>query len=478
MSKTIVLIIYIILIFFISCSDQTASQSKQIDIFVSECFKMGLFNGTVLVASNDQVIYKGAFGFRDLETREPLTTGSAFYLASVSKQFTTMAIMMLKERGILTYDDTLDKFFPAFPDYAKSITIRHLMTHTSAIPDHFSLFEETDGLTNQQVLNRLVKVKNLAFQPGEKYEYSNGAYVMLSLIVSQVSGQPFPEFMQENIFVPLSMTHTLVYDQSEPLVAGRVTGYDLYEEKNDYTLFTSGAGGMYTSVEDLYRWDRALYTDKLVSQQTLKEAYTPYILSDDTSTGYGFGWRIIEDEFGKRVQHSGGLAGFSTYIERHLDQNYTIIFLNSRGLPMPWMSSGIRHILRNQPFELPKMPISLKLHQLLKESDINAVIEQYHIFKRQDAERYDFREYQLNRYGYYLLEKQKIKEAIAIFKLNREEYPNSANVYDSLGDGYSADRQLDKAAENYRLAYQRAREINDPDSLTYKQNLERVLKQE
>lgn len=476
MSKISFLVLSLIIV-FVSCTDNVKIKTEQIKELVSKGHETGLFNGTVLVAHQDEVIFRGAFGYKDLESKTPLTTNSAFYLASVSKQFTTMAIMILKEKGKLSYDDTLDKYFPQFPDYAKSITIRHLMTHTSAIPDHFSLFNDPKGITNDDVLEKLIQVKELSFMPGEKFSYSNGGFVLLSLIVGKVSGQPFHVFMKNNIFDPLGMIHTLVYDTSEPEVTERVTGYNLFGEKNDYTLFTSGAGGMYTTVEDLYRWDRALLTDKLVKQETLDEAFTPFIMSNDTSTGYGFGWTIVKDERGKRVQHSGGLAGFSTYIERHLDQKYTIIFLNSRGIPLRWLSDGIRNILNDRPYQPPKTPIALKMDQLLAEMDISKAIEQYHMLKEQETDHYEYDEGQLNRYGYYLLSKKRNQEAIEIFKLNVSIYPSSTNVYDSLGDGYAANQQLEQAAENYRLAYQKALETEGANVDVYKKNLDRVLKQ-
>jgi CubicO group peptidase (beta-lactamase class C family) len=475
MQKLLVYLTLIILC-FTHCTNQKQRKADQIDVLVKKGYQLGLFNGTVLVAYNGEVIYKSAHGYQNLETHTPLKLSSAFYLASVSKQFTTMAIMILKEHGKLSYDDTLDKFFPQFPEYAKGVTIRHMMTHTSGIPDHFSIITDTDGLTNQDVLESLIKQDSLLFQPGEKYSYSNGAYVLLSLIVAQVSGQPYHIFMKENIFDPLKMENTLVYDESGPEVSQRTVGYSLFGDKNDYTLFTTGAGGMYTTVEDLYKWDQALYKNQLVKSESLEEAYTPYVLNNDSSTYYGFGWGIIVDDHGKRVQHSGGLAGFSTYLERHLDQKTTIIFLNSRGTSLGWLSSGIRNILYGKDYELPKAPISLKLNKIYKKSGIAKVLIQFDILKEENQDVYVFGEPQINRYGYYLLQNDKIKDAIEIFKLNMKEYPDSPNVYDSLGDGYDADNNLLLAAKNYEIAYQKGMKISDRNITVYKANLDRVKK--
>jgi CubicO group peptidase (beta-lactamase class C family) len=464
----------IIALSFTQCIGENQIKADQIETLANKGYQLGLFNGTVLVVSHGELIYKSAFGYQDLETNTPLKITSAFYLASVSKQFTTMAIMILKEQGKLSYDDTLDKFFPQFPDYAKEVTILHMMTHTSGLPDHFSIISDTYGLTNQDVLEALVKQDSLLFQPGEKYSYSNGAYVLLSLIVAQVSKQQYNLFMKENIFDPLKMGNTLIYVESGPEVPQRAIGYNIFGDKNDYTLFTTGAGGMYTTVEDLYKWDQALYTEILIKSETLEEAFTPFLLNNDSTTHYGFGWGIQEDENGKRVQHSGGLAGFSTYIERHLDQKNTIIFLNSRGTSLGWLSEGIRNILYDKPYEMPKTPISLKLNQIYKKSGISEVLVQYNKLKEENPDLYIFSESQLNMYGYYLLQKNQIKEAIEIFKLNIIEYPESPNAYDSLGDGYDADNQLVLAAKNYEIAYQKGMEISDRNVSVYKANLDRV----
>ena len=146
---------------------------------------------------------------------------------------------------------------------------------------------------------------------------------------------------------------------------------------------------MYTTVEDLYKWDQALYANQLVKAESLEEAYTPFILNNDSSTHYGFGWGIFEDEHGKRVQHSGGLAGFSTYLERHLDQQNLIVFLNSRGTPLGWLSTGIRNILYGMSYELPKAPIMVKLNQIYIESGISETLRQYNILKDNFQDNYN-----------------------------------------------------------------------------------------
>jgi len=427
-------------------------KAKKIDKLMTYCWENGIFNGTISVVENQKVIYKKAFGLADFETKTNLETDYVFYLASVSKQFTSMSIMILKERGKLSYDDPLSKYFPEFPVYAKKVSIRHLMTHTSGIPDHFRLGANRPGLKNQDVLDLLIKQDSLDFQPGEKFSYSNGGYVLLAMITEQVSELPLHTFMKKNIFEPLGMGSSLVYDESKPDIARKAVGYNLDGEKDDYNILTTGAGGIYSNVEDLFIWDQALYENKLVDQKTLNEAFQPFKLNNDTLSNYGYGWGISEDEFGKRVSHSGGLAGFRTYIERQLESQKTIILLTNNG--NAFASGGIRialrNILNNKEYTLPKIPITIALNEMLKTKEISEVLAQYQSLKKNNEQNYDFNENQLNNLGYQLLGENKIKDAIEIFKLNTQIFPESFNPYDSLGEAYLLDGNKKLAISNYK----------------------------
>lgn len=168
------------------------------------------------------------------------------------------------------------------------------------------------GLNNDGVFELLVKQEALDFEPGSQFSYSNGGYVLLSMIVEKVSGEPFHEFMKTNIFTPLEMTSTLVYDKSEPTVAKRAIGYNMVGKLDDYEIFTTGAGGIYSNLDDLFKWDQALNSDQLVSPESLNEAYQPYVLSSADTSNYGFGWVI--DQENNWVGHSGSLSGFRTYL--------------------------------------------------------------------------------------------------------------------------------------------------------------------
>lgn len=310
---------------------ENSAEANRIDSLMQASYKDGIFNGVILVSQNGKPIYKNAFGYADKANNSKLNKTSVFYLASVSKQFTAMAIMMLKERNKLSYDDKLSMYFPDFPDYANTVTIKHLLTHTSGIPDHFGLGIYKKGLTNNDVIEVLAKRKKLDFKPGKKYSYSNGGYVLLSEIVQKTSGTPFHEFMETNIFKPLNMNATLVYNQSTQAIPNRAVGYNKAGELDDYKIFTTGAGGIFSTLDDLHLWDQALYTEKLIPKSTLEEAFTRTTLNNGKLTNYGFGWVISEKEGRKSVYHAGGLSGYRTFMIRNLYNKSGYILLTNHG---------------------------------------------------------------------------------------------------------------------------------------------------
>lgn len=310
---------------------ETNSEVDKIDSLMQISYKNGTFNGAILVSQAGKPIYKNAFGYADKNNNLKLTNASVFYLASVSKQFTAMAIMILKEREKLSYDDKLSMYFPEFPDYANTVTIKHMLTHTSGIPDHFGLGIYKKGLTNKDVVEVLAKQKKLDFKPGKKYSYSNGGYVLLSLIVEKASGIPFHKFMEINIFGPLNMNTSLVHNKSTPTIDNRAVGYNKVDELDDYEILTTGAGGMFSTLDDLHLWDQALYTEKLIPKSTLEEAFTGTTLNNGKLTNYGYGWMVSEKDGLKSVYHAGGLSGYRTFILRNLYNNSAYILLTNHG---------------------------------------------------------------------------------------------------------------------------------------------------
>ena len=408
---------------------QAQTKISKIDSLMRFCYENGAFNGTILVVENGEMIYHNALGFANLHSGEPLKNNSAFYLGSVSKQFTAMAIMILKEQNKLSYSDKFVKYFPEFPEYTNQITIKHLLTHTSGLTDYYELGVFRSGFTNDDVLKVMLQQPSLDFTPGEKYHYSNSAYVLLSMVVEKVSGLSFKTFMEENVFHPLGMNSTFVYDESMPKIKNRVIGYNLIGEVDDYNAFTTGGGGMYSTTRDLLLWDRALNSNKLVSQDVLDEAFTPMILNDGTASNYGHGWMIEYTGQNKSVFHTGGLAGFRTNVFKDLKNRSSITMLSNMGEAnaLKSISRAIQAILSNSSTNELHLPVSLKLFKLSEGNAIERVIETYHELKKTDKDGFDLSEKQLNSLGYMLLMKKRDQDAMAIFRLNFELNPKVIN---------------------------------------------------
>ncbi|MDW3194700.1 MAG: serine hydrolase [Cytophagales bacterium] len=434
-----------------SCGQQPVQEyttPDAIDELMSYCHETGLFNGTILVAKGEEIIYRNAFGIANYEKNELLTPETAFYLASVSKQFTTTGIMILKERGLLSYDDPLSRFFPDFPDYGKAVTIRQMMNHTSGIPDHYGLGAYKKDLKNQDVYTLLTQQESLNFPSGDKYSYSNGGYVLLAMIIEQVSGQPLHVFMKENIFDPLEMNNTLVYDESKPEISPRAIGYFPSGDLNDYEILTTGAGGMYSNVDDLHQWHLGLFTEKIVSQSALMDAYAPTALNDGEISNYGLGWGVDVEE--NSVQHSGGLNGFRTFIKRFLDTQEVYIMLTNHGdaFRLDEISTALDNILKGKPYTLPKGPLSYHLKKLFATFTVDEAISNARAMKDNDDVEAD--ENGINALGLQYLRSKEFPKAIAVLELNTELFPYSFNTFDSYGEALLKSGDTVRGIENYR----------------------------
>jgi CubicO group peptidase (beta-lactamase class C family) len=311
-----------------------------------------------LLVRNGRVEYRKVFGFANLEARTPITADTQFLLASLTKQFTAMAIMILAERHKLQFDDTLAKFCPEFPDYARTITIRQLLNHTAGLTQYQELlvgkvdenyFRSSKSppaaheFTAAEALQVLSRLRNLRFTPGEKFEYSDSAYVVLAQIVERLTGRRYAEFLKETIFDPLGMNDTLVVDERKQKVPRLALAYAKRNGQWQDITYTPensiyGEDGIYSTINDLYKWDQALYTERLVSRSTLEMAFAPGRTNDGKEivtdvfthrSSYGFGWFISSLHGEKVVEHSGGWSGYATHILRVPGRRVTAIVLTN-----------------------------------------------------------------------------------------------------------------------------------------------------
>ena len=295
----------------------------------------------LMVIKNGAPILVKAYGMAQVENQTPVTPATNFRLASVTKQFTAMCVLMLMEQGKLSETQTLKDIFPDFPEYGANITIHNLIHHTSGLIDYESLIPDsaTEQVLDRDVLEMMKAQDSTYFPPGTKYQYSNTGYAVLAMIVEKTSGQRFADFLRENIFEKIGMKNTVAYEKGISTVTNRAYGYALENSRlvpKDQSLTSAvlGDGGIYSSVLDLYKWDQALYTDTLVSFESLKLAFTPDTLLDGSPTIYGFGWRIDDYLGHPRIHHTGQTCGFSTIIQRYPEDQLSIIILTNRNKPM------------------------------------------------------------------------------------------------------------------------------------------------
>ena len=321
------------------------------------------FSGVVIVASEGEIIFNGVNGKRDFEKNIPLKSSDIFELASISKQFTAMMIMICKERGLLTYDDLVEKYLNI--PY-KGITIRNLLTHTSGLPDYQKIMDENWDKSkvagNTEILEYLNKYEpEILFSPGDEYRYSNTGYVLLGSIVEKVTGKDFVEMSKKWIFEPLKMVNTAIRTNEEKkelknLAFGhKKDSLERFVNANkflssDYTVWLGnrkGPGRVSSNVYDLLLWDQALYTERLISKKTMEEAFSPFLLNDKTPSYYGFGWRLNQDPKNKIVRHSGSNPGYKTRIVRLLDKKKAIVILCNNDFPLNRIEKKLIDALSN-----------------------------------------------------------------------------------------------------------------------------------
>jgi CubicO group peptidase (beta-lactamase class C family) len=481
MKKFILRVLVLTLLWQISPASaaDTPDNAAKIDKLMSQYADCCSFTGTVLVSEHDKVIFKKGYGLANREWNIPNTPEVKFRLGSITKQFTSMLIMQQVAKGTIKLDGHLSDYLPYYrQDTGSKVIISQLLSHTSGIPsytDDPKFFPDVSR--NYYAVDDFVKKfcsGDLQFVPGTKFHYDNSGYFLLGAILEHVTGKTYEALLKENILVPLGMKDS-GYDHYGDILPRRASGYqqELTGVENAPYLDMAlpyASGSLYSTVEDLYRWDQALYTDKLVPNDLRQKVFTPNL------ENYGYGWdirTIPANEPGggqTMISHGGGINGFNTLELRLVrDHDLIVIFNNTPGTNLGEMAKGIRAILYGQePPATPKHSLVPDLGATVVNHGVDAAVAQYRELKRTDPSGHNFDERALNQLGYILLEKGRNADAITIFKLNVEEYPKSGNVYDSLADAYAKDGQKQQAIANYRKSLE-----HDPIN----QNAENKLKE-
>jgi CubicO group peptidase (beta-lactamase class C family) len=315
----------------------SVSNARTVDEIFAAYDRSDVPGASVLVVKEGQVVLSRSYGMADLEAGVPATEWTNYRLASLTKQFTAMAIMLLVDDGRLSYDDHVGERLPGFPAYGREIRLRHLLTHTSGLPDYEDFVPDTQTvqLKDRDVLAILQRASGTISAPGSAYHYSNSGYAVLALVVEATSGIPFARFLQERIFVPLGMESTVAFESGVSTVARRAFGYTAGPSRfartdQSSTSAVLGDGGIYSSIHDLVRWDRALDAGTLVDAATMREAWTPATLADGSHTRYGFGWFVDRDADGLRLSHHGETRGFTNAILKYPERRVTVVVLTNR----------------------------------------------------------------------------------------------------------------------------------------------------
>jgi CubicO group peptidase (beta-lactamase class C family) len=361
-------------------------KANKLDSVLKSITSKNHFNGNILVAYKGNCIFKESFGYADLIKKEELTTESVFQLASLSKQFTAMAVMILKEQGKINYDDSVTMYIPEIP--YKGITIRMLLNHTAGLPNYMWLTEkhwtEKSIPYNEDIIKLLATTNTpLYFTPGRRFDYSNTGYVLLASIVERVSRKRFSKFMEEEVFIPLGMENTFVYSASFKNRKDKLNGYHIRGKRyrvvdetiNDGTV---GDKGIYSTLDDLFKWDQSLYENVLVSEETMSEALSGFKIRNKYNVNYGFGFRLTQHNDKKVVYHHGRWNGFRTSIYRFVEDSNTIIILNHTSTAL---NSTIIRNIESVFCDSTQNDITGDLISTIIDSGLESGVKKYYNFK-------------------------------------------------------------------------------------------------
>lgn len=319
----------VILLLSAACLAQEVFE-KKIDEYLGREMKSQQIPGIALAVVKDgKIVLARGYGLANVEHQVPVKPETIFQSGSTGKQFTATAVMMLMEEGKLSLDDKITKYFPDAPESWNDITIRHMLTHTSGMTDYPDDFDMRRDYTEDELYQRMKPIP-LAFKPGDKWSYSNLAYVTLGILIHKVSGKFYGDFLQERIFKPLDMTTARIISEAD-IIPNRAAGYRITngQLKNQGwvspTLNTTADGALYFTVYDMAKWDAALYTEKLLKKSSLEQMWTPVKLNDGKTFPYGFGWGLGEVRGHHIIEHGGAWQGFKAQISRYVDDKLTII---------------------------------------------------------------------------------------------------------------------------------------------------------
>lgn len=483
-------IILVLLSFFLFSNGHSQALTGRvkfqlIDNYIKALVKNQDFSGNVLVIENDEIVYQNSFGYADFPKKMHNTDEIHFPIASISKILTATAILQLKEKGVLKIEDKVSVYLPDFP--YKNIAIKHLLSHTSGLPPYNAYFDKERNInpdkvfTNDDFIKGLVaNSQPLIYEPGEKSNYDNINYIVLALIIEKTSGLKYEEYIKRNILSPAEMLETYIMPLSDQFNIEDISNfsfphiylhpYDTIPIKSNSIPYVKsywhsyrfkGFGDYVSTLKDLWKLDVALYSEKILKNATLSQAYNPVILNNGevSPDRFGLGWEIEKDStFGKVVYHSGAAMGLSSNILRNINKHQTVILFDNSHFNAHHNAYNILLLLNGVNIDMPKKSLANIYGKLIlkhRASKVNKIVQ----LLKKDTAQYYLSEDEMNTLGYDFLAsnnpyhlplKPYYKKALETFKTNIEFYPYSWNVYDSYADALLANGKIKNAIRMYK----------------------------
>lgn len=444
-----------------------SAKAEKIEQLVNAFVENGDFNGAILVSENNQLVYKAGCAYANMEWEIPNQTDTKFRIGSISKQFTAMLILQLVAEHKLELHQAISNYITYPSQNGDIISIHHLLTHSSGIPNNYPSTATgkkigdmiiPDRFAPEELINEFSALP-LEFSPGEKFSYSNASYSLLGYIATQVTGKSYEQLLQEKIFSPLGMKNS-GYDKHRALIKNRASGYfkswGSYYNAN-YTDMSKpyAAGGLYSTVEDLFLWDQALYTEQLLEKKYLDVMFQAHIPDPGYGGDYAYGWSLKEKALGNSAEtvqtifHDGVIDGFCAIITRIPSSNSSVICLsNVRRAPLNTMTKAIMGILYDKPYDFPKKSLAYTFFELANEKSPTQAFQFYK--EHLNNKDYYLIEDEINIVSYRLLSSDRANTAATILRLGIESFPDAFNLYDSLGEVYLALDNKEEAIKNYK----------------------------
>lgn len=471
------------LIFFSNCAAEIKpDKAEKIDHLMNLCHEYRIFSGSVLVAKQGDIIYQKAFGIADRRWNIPNHINTKYKIGSISKQFTALLIVQLVQENKIQLDGKVSDYLAYFPKKnGDRMTIHHLLCHTSGLPNLAAHYQDwfterwLKSYSTREFIDLFSHIE-LQFEPGSRWSYSNGGYYLLAAIIEEVTGKTFGQIIKEKIFEPLDMAESGYFD-GYTNVPNLASGYDYWDFQYFNAGYNSptvhkGNGGLYSTVGDLLKWDRALYTERLLSRKYLNLIFKPQ-MNMRSDVAYSYGW-VLQENFlhGKGIdvsieEHFGSDNGFNNVITRITDGQYVIILLsNTSQSNVHLIRSQIINILYDLPVHCP-YPVSLAFDSCKNESEIKDVIEDFRI----EHNKYSITEDAVNGVGKKFIKAKKFAMGVDILEFNTSKFPESSYVYEGLAEAYFESGNKQKAIENYK----RSLEIN-PNNQTALKKIKQLEK--